>query len=228
MNNLTDIILASAKGELRELDMDDNCLIELNENNSKTIERLIENDRRYHFSKSEQDFLKLWEERDHNLSEDDWYFVVKAIAAENKTRTADRYSRLFAIYISNTNFLERLQKCDLSLVDDMLKSVVKNGGRNDKSLASKICKYISQWIYNGNAYSINDSFVRGVLPYYLKKYGIAYGDLEKLSYVGFIGLIAELESKVQVLNKNQIDHIIWYGYKSDPIRYEIARQLGKQ
>lgn len=228
MNDLKEIILSSAKGKIRDLEVDDNCLIKLSVNNSNEIEKMIDEDKRYHFSKSRKDFLEKWENKQQKLSEDDWFDVVKKIATENKTRTADKYSRLFARYINNTDFLNKLEECDLTLVDSMLEYVTENGGRKDKSLASKICKYLSSWIYDGNAYSINDSFVRGVLPYYLKSYGIKSKNLDSLRYVEFIDLITQLEKKVGVLNKNLIDHIIWYGYKSDPIRYQIAKQLGKR
>ena len=54
--------------------------------------------------------------------------------------------------------------------------------------------------------------------------------LEKMTYVEIMPLIQSLEDEVRKtdpdLNKNLIDHILWYGYKGDPIRREIAVAYG--
>lgn len=230
--NPVDIILASAPEEIRKLEVDENYLITISVKNSEEVEKLIKADPKYHFSESKENFLKLWEEKNHKLDLQDCYNVVKAIASENRTRTADKYSLIFAQYMNSTDFFNRVIEGDIKLVDDMFKYVVDNKGRRDKSLASKICKYLNEWICNGNAYSINDHFVRDVLPYYLKKHGVDEKtwkgvNFESISYVSFVGYISALEEKVGCLNKNLIDHILWYGYRSDPIRCAIAKTLGQ-
>ena len=244
MNNPVDIILATAKGELRNLEMDDNYLIKISVANSNVIERLISNDPNYPFRQTKEYFLNMWQQRNGQLTEEDCFDIVKKIVKENSTRTADEYTKLFAHYMFSTDFFERLANNDIKLVDDMLDNVIASCKaqrikiRKDKSLASKICKYLNEWLYDANVYSINDSFVRDVLPYYLmihgvdrklwiKRNGNKIKNIDKMKYVEFIGLISKLEEKIAVLDKNKIDHILWYGYRSDPIRCEIAKALAR-
>lgn len=233
--NPIDIILASSEGELRNLQYDENYLIKINEFNSNKIEELIEADPKYHFNATKDYFLGLWRRKNQLLDEDDCFDVVKRIVSENSTRTSDNDSRFFAQYMSNPQyrFFENVINGDLGLVERMLEYVTQHGGKNHKSLASKICKYLNEWICNGDAYSINDSFVRTVLPYYLKINHIPKGrkKLDNMSYDEIITLINQLETAVKVrypdLDKNKIDHILWYGYRSDPIRVEIAKRLAE-
>ena len=225
--NPSDLVLLTADGELKNLDKDENYLIEINEHNSEVVERLIQEDPDYDLDGPKGRFLELYA---HQMSEEECFEIVKDIAIENNTRTADRFSRLFAKYMANpeNHFFERVCSGEPELVDEMLSYVVANKGRKDKSLASKICKYLNEWICEGNAYSINDQFVRDVLPYYLGKHNVQWRkkNINNMSYVEFIGLFSKLEEAVGVLDKNHIDHILWYGYKSDPIRCAIAKKLG--
>ena len=231
--NPIDIIMSTTKDEFKALETDENYLVELNVLNSNTIEQLIENDPNYHFSQTRERFERLWQQKNHQLDFQDCYErVVKPIAIENSTRTSNENMERFARYMVNPEkrFFQRVQEGDIDLVDEMLEYVKDDGGRNDKSLASKICKYLNEWICNGTAYAINDSFVRKVLPYYLKKWGVhdTHKSFDNVKYKTFIGLINKLEEKVGCINKHQIDHILWYCYRSDPVRLEIAIALGKK
>ena len=52
--------------------------------------------------------------------------------------------------------------------------------------------------------------------------------LEKCSYAELVGLIKELKNKLpDGMGYDQIDHIIWYCYRNDPLRAAIAAALAK-
>lgn len=107
----------------------------------------------------------------------------------------------------------------------------EKGGKKIKSLASKVCKYLNEWNFNGDAYTINDSVVRAILPYYLAYYGINGSlwenkNFEELNYQEFYGIFSELRNKTK-LNNNELDHLIWYAYKNDSIRSDIAKVFSK-
>ena len=235
-NDAVEILMKTTSNALIGLKTDENYLVLLNESNSVEVERLILEDSSYHFDETKNKFLSIWKRKNHRLNQDDWFNVVKAIATENSTRSSDVNMRYFAEFMDNeeNDFLGKLEIGDLELVDKMLNYVTdkNNNRRKDKSLASKICKYLNEWIFNSTSYSINDSFVRKVIPYYLKKWEIPWPlgrkkNLDDASYVQFMSLITALEEKVPNLNKHQIDHILWYCYRSDPIRLEVAIALGK-
>ena len=68
------------------------------------------------------------------------------------------------------------------------------------------------------------------MPYYLKMFSVYfdYKKLEKCSYAELVGLIKELKSKLpDGMGYDQIDHIIWYCYRNDPLRAAIAAALAK-
>ena len=130
------------------------------------------------------------------------------------------------------NFLCRIEEGDKYLVDAILQHLVQNGSRKDKSLASKLCRYLNEWLYNGCAYTINDSVVRAILPYYLAYYKIDRTlwqgkNFEELSYIEFYTIFSAVRDKVMVLNNHQLDHLIWYAYKNDSIRSEVAKALAQ-
>ncbi|MFA6781016.1 MAG: hypothetical protein WCR77_02335, partial [Bacilli bacterium] len=148
------------------------------------------------------------------------------------TRTSKEVMRLLAKYICDTsnNFLKRLEDGEPKLVDDMLIYLMHSNQRKDKSLVSKVCKYLNEWKYGKDSYTINDSFIRGALPYYLAYHKIDKSlwknkKIEEMSYADFFNLFDELKNVFPDLNRHQLDHLIWYSYKNDPVRYEIIKAL---
>ena len=130
------------------------------------------------------------------------------------------------------NFLKYLKEGCPELVDELLKRLIDLGNRKEKSLVSKLCRYLNEWIYDDCAYTINDSVVRAILPYYLAYYKIDramwHGKrLEDLSYVEFYKIFTALRDCVPELNNHQLDHLIWYAYKNDSIRSEVAKALAQ-
>lgn len=117
-------------------------------------------------------------------------------------------------------FWTKLEKGDKKLVDLLIDKSGAIDTDGPKSLASKICKYISEVISPGkDYYYINDHVVRHVLPYYLNYYGIKMHsknktDFESISYVRLFQYLDKIKKKTQVnLSKSKIDHILWYCYR---------------
>ena len=104
--------------------------------------------------------------------------------------------------------------------------LVKYCGKRVKSLSSKICKYLSELIYRKDNYYIYDKYIRHALPFYLDYYGISHNfnkskdiNINKLSYEDLYKRLEELRDKINrsyrnTITKNELDHIIWYCYKS--------------
>ena len=238
-----EIILASAKGELRDLETDENLMILINQENSDVVERLIAGDENYAGFNETRRLIQAHKDDYEDLDEEQCFKIVNQIARENSTRTSKVNCRLFAKYMIEHDFFEKVKEGKIEIVEEMLKGIKEydSKARRDKSLASKVCKYFNTFLFERNDFSINDSFVRSLLPYYLKQYEVDESlwktnkgkikNLERVKYDTFISLISELEAKIKIkspnLNKNLIDHVMWYGYKSDSIRFEIAKQLGK-
>ena len=155
--------------------------------------------------------------------------VVRQIATDNSTRSPNTVIDAITDYICDPikKFKFKVKKGEVRLVDDILQHLADNNLRRDKSLASKVCKYLN--LYLGKIdYYINDKFVRTLLPYYyeyyVKKSSIRDNELQKMatpdqrSHLKYEKLWNYLEtikkSSKTNLNRNQIDHIIWYCYKS--------------
>ena len=114
-----------------------------------------------------------------------------------------------------------------------LKEKIKKGRSGLRSFASKVCKYLCEYLYkNNDKYFVNDRYVRYALPFYLDNYDVLgfpnggefkklktssafnnllYSDLHK--YLSALQDTVEKKEKVR-LEKGEIDHIIWYSYKS--------------
>jgi hypothetical protein len=68
------------------------------------------------------------------------------------------------------------------------------------------------------------------LPYYFKYYGISAENkaLEKYSYSEIMALIDKIAEKLpEKMNYTEIDRIIWYCYRNDPVRSEIAVAMSR-
>lgn len=135
-------------------------------------------------------------------------------------------------YISNkkNNFFSDLEKVRVDLPDVLLDQAKKS--KDIKSFCSKVCKYLDDYVYKNNRYYINDKYIRHALPFYLDKYNVkiefdnkkfeykSYRDFDKLPYKELFICLDELKDaasrfhKEKILKKNDLDHIIWYCYKS--------------
>lgn len=158
--------------------------------------------------------------------------VIRMIDLENSTniwRYKDKRPQLLNMVdfiIEDKNcFWERLEKGDITLVDELRKSS-KAETEGPKSLASKICKYFSEMFFNKDNYYINDYVVRHVLPFYMDYYGIEKKKntktyFDNLSYKELYKYIDELRKKVcGSLSKSEVDHIMWYCYRFESVSDE--------
>lgn len=154
--------------------------------------------------------------------------VIRQIDTDNSTgewryHKESRISKVID-YISNpeNRFFERLDNGDISLPDD-INNCANNGM---SSLASKICKYLHDYIYDKDAYFINDSYVRALALFYYELYlgksHSIYSSINKMSKINYRDLFSILEEiRIEVcptLKRTDFDHIIWYSYKSYMIK----------
>lgn len=224
-------LLLTVPSNLTALERDKYLMVCLNKHNSDIVEDCLTKDPAY------QSKGKAFMEQHFNAgdySEAAYYAVIKRIAMENSTRTSTETMKCLAAYCadSSNRFLDRIKNGEQELVDDMLQHLVENSSRKDKSLVSKVCRYLNEWLYDGCAYTINDSVVRAIIPYYLAYYNIdrklwVDTKFDKLSYIEFYRIFSALRAKVPELNNHQLDHLIWYAYKNDSIRIEVAKALAQ-
>lgn len=224
-------LLLTVPSNLTALERDKYLMVRLNKHNSDIVEECIAKDPAYQ-SKGKSIMEQYFNAGDYSKAA--YYAVINRIATENSTRTSKETMECLAAYCAdfNNHFLDRLQNGDQELVDTILQHLVENNSRKDKSLASKVCRYLNEWIYGGFAYTINDSVVRAIMPYYLAYYNVdrklwAGKNFEELSYIEFYGIFSALRAKVPELNNHQLDHLIWYAYKNDNIRSEVAKALAQ-
>ena len=232
------LIFTTTPPQLMHLKLDKNFMPKLNEYNSKIVENCIGD------SKAKKTFLDSLDKAKYvfHFTNADVKEIITAIAAENKTRTPQKSIDMFAEFIMDTknNFWDRLKAGCSTLPDDLYNYVKRKANRKEKSLASKICRYLNDWVYNQMHYTVNDSFARGVLPYYLSLYNVdkdewskkvgkgrilkTFEDDEK-PYETFIIAFKQLSKKVSNLTIHQIDHLLWYCFSNDGIRFELAKGI---
>ncbi len=224
-------LLLTVPDNLTMLTKDEYLMVSLTKENAELVKACIIADPAYQ-PKALAVVKRYFAVGDH--SEKAYYDIIHQIAIDNSTRTSKESKSCLAAYCAKPehHFLDKLKSGDPLLVDTLLSHLVENGFRKDKSLASKVCRYLNEWLYGGCAYTINDSVVRAILPYYLAYYKIDDAlwrnkNLEKLSYIEFYGIYSALRDKVAVLDNHQLDLLIWYVYKNDGIRYEVAKALSK-
>ncbi|MDD4493529.1 MAG: hypothetical protein PHV32_04155 [Eubacteriales bacterium] len=224
-------LLLTVPEDLTILEMDEYLMVRLNKYNSDIVDGYIAKDPAYQ-SKGKAVMDNRFRAGDYSTAA--FYEIVNRIATENSTRTSKETMQCIAAYCadSNTHFLDRVKDGDHRLVDDLLQHLVKNGNRKDKSLASKVCRYLNEWLYGRCDFTINDSVVRAIMPYYLAYYKIDKNlwynkNFEELSYFEFYQLFSAIREHVMELNNHQLDHLIWYAYKNDSIRTEVATALAR-
>ena len=226
-----DELLLTVPDNLLGLTKDEYLMVQLTKENSDIVEACIAVDPAYQ-SKGKAIMEGYFNAGDYSAKA--YYDIINRVATENHTRTYKETMECMAAYCADpqNNFLSRIEAGDKYLVDAILQHLVQNGSRKDQSLASKLCRYLNEWLYGGCAYTINDSVVRAILPYYLAYYKIDRAlwqgkNFGKLSYIEFYTIFSAVRDKVVVLNNHQLDHLIWYAYKNDSIRSEVAKSLAQ-
>lgn len=205
----------------------DGKLVLLTKQNTEIIEALIQNDDEY-FPFSQLLFDHFGFENIRNNTNRALFAVAREIDRDNSTnvwrykKNRDGFYKLVE-YISNpaNAFFEALDRGDPSLPDKL----VRKCGKGVKSLSSKICKYLSEFAFQKDNYYINDSFVRHTLLFYLDYYGVEHPGLntsiavDALDYQSLYGWLEKLhkarnEKYGDEIKKSELDHILWYCYKS--------------
>lgn len=220
------------------LDFDlDNNIVLLTKRNSKIIENIIENDDNYFpFSYTlYKYFIEKYGIEGFKRNEGkSLYALIREIDRDNSTNVwryknhRDAFNKCIAYIVNPKNqFFEKLEKGDSALPD----IIVNECGSELKSLSSKICKYLAEWMYpSSDKYYINDKFVRHVLLFYLDLYKVdkevngkeidSSSKVDNLSYSKLFILLEKLNEesarkhKQEKLSKSCLDHILWYCYKS--------------
>ena len=214
------------------LELDENGMVKLTKENALKVEKLISNDNGYRSPSSKQMLYENKEISKYSLTE--LIEFIKRIAKDNSTRTSHADILLAKyIYDNLTNILERIRNGDLSLVDELANLFNFRASRKEPSLVSKICRYIDEWYYGNDIFTINDSVVRVMLPYYYLQYDIDFnGDIDKMTYVDFMKYFVLLVEKVRSaepgITRHEIDHILWYVYRNDSIRKAVASAIVKK
>ena len=205
----------------------ENPIVLLTEENAKIIENLIENDDDYFpFSKVIFDYYGINKIKDN--TDKSLFAVVREIDRDNNTNVW-RYKKNrnnfhnMILYIMNptSNFWGRLESGDIKLPDE----IVSQCGTGLKSLSSKICKYLSEFAFKKDNYYINDSYIRAMLLFYLDYYGVEHSELksiEKANNLTYTELYCWLKKLHNArdnkhndkITKSELDHILWYCYKS--------------
>ena len=154
--------------------------------------------------------------------------ILWCVARSNSTRSSNENISVIAdwVFKNLTQFLKRLEKGDTTLVDEL--TTINGLSRKEKSLSSKICSYLCELEFKQSKFAVNDTVVRRIMPYYLNYYGISNQNkaLENYSYSEIIAFIDKIAVNLpRKMNYTEIDQIIWYCYRNDPVRSQIAVTL---
>lgn len=204
-----------------------NLIVLMTKENVETIENLIENDDDcFPFSKIVFESFGL-DKIKHN-TEKSLFAVVREIDRDNSTnvwRYKKNRDNLYKVilYIMNddNDFWGRLEEGDVELPDE----IANQCGPGLKSFSSKICKYLCEFAFQKDNYYINDSYVRAMILFYLDYYGVEHPELKSkenvdaLTYADIHAWLEKLHNARDMkhegkITKNELDHILWYCYKS--------------
>ena len=209
--------------------LDENYMIALTPENAAKAFECIKGSKLYEKSSYEEYYNELNKElRDY--SREEIKNILWCIARSNSTRSSNENISIITdwIFKNLTRFLKRLENGDATLVDEL--ATINGLSRKEKSLSSKICSYLCELEFKQSKFAVNDTVVRRILPYYFKYYGINTQNkaLEKYSYSEIMALIDKIAEKLpEKMNYTEIDRIIWYCYRNDPVMSEIAVAMSR-
>lgn len=207
--------------------LDENYMIALTPDNAAKALECIKGNKRYEKSSYEEYYNKL-NKKLRDYSKEELKNILWCVARSNSTRSSNENISVIAdwVFKNLTQFLKRLEKGDTTLVDEL--TTINGLSRKEKSLSSKICSYLCELEFKQSKFAVNDTVVRRILPYYLNYYGISNQNkaLENYSYSEIIAFIDKIAVNLpRKMNYTEIDQIIWYCYRNDPVRSQIAVAL---
>lgn len=233
--SLKEFVQLSTPENIKEQDfeLDNNYMIKLTKENAKKARTCIRNDARYKKSSYEEYYEALGKKlTDYSL--DELEKIIGYIATANSTRSPKESICALAkyIYANRNTFLKKLECGDISIIEEL--ENVKTP-RHEKSLISKICRYLCELEFEKINFIINDNVVRSILPYYLDFYDVDKSlwtkkgeiiEFDNLPYSKLHNLIEEVRNSVfENLTLGNIDDILWYCYKNDNVRTSIAQGI---
>ena len=161
----------------------------------------------------------------------DYEKIIKSIADKNHTHTPEKAIQDIAKLAVGKNLLESIKNGKTSIVDEMVEEMTI---RKERSLLSKVCRYLETWIFEKEkldskdfTFTINDSILRTVLPYYLYKYvDEQYKKMkDDITYEEYLSSCKILSEKCEIKNLHELDYLLWYFYSKDSIRLEIIKHI---
>ncbi len=209
--------------------LDENYMIALTPDNAAKAFECIKRNKRYEKSSYEEYYNQL-NKKLRDYSREELKNILWRVARSNSTRSSNENISVITdwIFKNLTQFLKRLEKGDAALVDEL--AAIKGLSRKEKSLSSKMCSYLCELEFKQSKFAVNDTVVRRILPYYFKYYEVSAENkaLEKYSYSEIMTLIDKIAEKLpEKMNYTEIDQIIWYCYRKDPVRSEIAVAMSR-
>lgn len=216
------------------LSLDANGMVLITKENSTKVENMIKGNPKYSTPKAKTYFNSNPNPKSYTLNQ--WIDFINQIARDNSTRTSAKDITVLAQYIhDNSSYvLDKIETSDYSIVDELSNLKKRGATRLEPSLASKICRYLDEWHFNHDFFTINDSVVRFMLPYYYL-YNVIDSkitvNVEKCDFKTFMSIYNQLFDKIKEsepqLTRHEMDHIIWYVYRNDSVRKAIAAALIK-
>lgn len=146
---------------------------------------------------------------------------VWQVAISNRIQGKSKQSKdAITDFILNQDatFYRRLKDGEWTLVEEMEKFVSLKS-RHECSWCSKVCKYLQEYLFDGDSYYIYDNNVVGKLNDYRKYYGLKRTvkttiDVKVTAqwYENLCKSLDELKAKSPGLSRTEMDHILW-GYE---------------
>ena len=228
-NSIEQLITLTTPDDIKNagFKLDENYMIALTPDNAAKALECIKGNKRYEKSSYEEYYNKL-NKKLRDYSKEELKNILWCVARSNSTRSSNENISVIAdwVFKNLTQFLKRLEKGDRTLVDEL--TTINGLSRKEKSLSSKICSYLCELEFKQSKFAVNDTVVRRILPYYLNYYGISNQNkaLENYSYSEIIAFIDKIAVNLpRKMNYTEIDQIIWYCYRNDPVRSQIAVAL---
>lgn len=234
-----DVVLLATPQNIKDADfaLDENFMVKLTKDNAEKAFACIRADKRY-ITSSYADYYQETNKHLSDYTKQEFIEIVRLIARANSTRTPQKNVEILGGYIYEHRkvFLECLEEGEIALIPELANC--KGLSRKESSLASKICVFLCELEFKKSNFIVNDNVVRAVLPYYLHYYDIGkklgqdgngLKDLNKCPYADLFDLVKAVKGKLEnTLTFREIDHILWYCYKNDPVRTAVAIELAKK
>ena len=158
-----------------------------------------------------------------NYSKEDYKEIIRVIAAKNHTRTPANVCDELAGLAVKSNLLDGIKQGRTEIVDELINGLKT---RKERSLTSKVCRYLETWKAENKKFTINDTILRAVLPYYMKQYCPTNCHIPSdVSFKEYLGYCQDLLANCDIENLHELDYLLWYFYSKDSIRFEIIKHL---